>query len=305
MESQNENREAFERFRAVCLREAGVTYSAGAVIPLLISVLVGMIVGAAGQSGSDLALYLAYLSSQIGFLIAAVIYFVRSKEPVRAVITGCKWYYFPIAILLEFGLLFSLNGLNTYFISLLELFGYHSDPSFIPNVSGWNLLPAILVIALLPAVFEELLFRGILSRNLHAGGWGLAPSVLISGALFALYHGRPEQTIYQFLCGACYALVAIRSGSILPTVTAHFLNNTLILTLCAFGVEDFSALSCYPVLLVLSALCLAGTLAFLLFVDKRGNGKGKVGGAFFLMASVGIAVCGVQWLYALIGGFLS
>ncbi len=293
------------------LTEAGIAYSLSAVAAIVISFLFSAIASAAGEGYREREwfVYLSYLVAQIAMLIAAAVYFSRAKEPLRAPMRPPKWKYFPIAILMQFGLLFSLSFLNDYFIGFLGKLGYHSAGVSVPPLEGWRLLPAILVIALVPAVFEELLFRGILARRMHASGWGIAPAVLLSGALFALFHGRPEQTVYQFLCGCCFSLVALRAGSILPTMAGHFLNNAAILTLGSFGYADFTALpkGALIALCVLSALCLAGTLVYLLFFDKSGNQRGtlKGGKLFFLGAGTGIAVCAVEWIYALVVGFTS
>lgn len=295
-------------FRKKCCVEGGFAYSASALLVVLLSFFLSFF--ARGDAAKqDWFLYLSYLFSQIALLGGAAIYFYRSKEPLRSVYTGCKPRYFLIAILLEFGLLFSLGELNGYFIRLLELAGYQSGATSVPSLEGWNLLPALLVIALLPAVFEELMFRGILSRKMHGDGWGLVPTVLIAGAMFSLFHGSPEQTLYQFLCGACFTLVAVRAGSVFPTMLAHFLNNAIILIVTACGVETFSALPFggYLTLMIGSAVCLVGALSYLIFFDKQGNQKGGVkdGGAFFLAAACGLAVCAVEWAVVLVRGFLS
>ena len=299
-------------FRRRALSEAGIAYSVSAVAPVFLSLIVGVIAAfAAGETyaDADWFRFLSYLLPQICFAAAALFYFRRSKAPVRETYRGCKWYYFLIAIALQFGLMFSLSELNGYFIDFLELFGYQDAGVALPSLAGWNLLPALLIIAVLPAVFEETLFRGILVGNMSASEWGTAPTVLLSGALFALFHGNPAQTIYQFICGMCFALVALRAGSILPTMAAHFLNNAVILVLTATGYETEGGWT-MPFgwnvgLCVASAVCLAAALVWLVFLDKKGSRKGGVknGKTFFFAAATGVAVCAVQWIVVLVTGF--
>ena len=301
-----EQEEKFFRQRA--LTEAGVSYSVGAALPVLVSLIVGVIAAlAAGPAYADTAWYrfLAYLLPQVCFAVTALLFFRRSRVSVRGTYRGCKWYYFPIAVLMQFGLMFSLSELNNLFVEFLSSLGYQDASSPLPPLEGWYLLPALLIIALLPAIFEETLFRGILVGRMAASGWGTCATVLISGALFSLFHGRPEQTIYQFLCGCCFALIAVRSGSVLPTVLSHFLNNALILVLSAFGLDAFTGTP-RLVLTVLSALCLAGTLIFLIFFDRKRGRKGGAprAGVFFLAAAVGIVICAVQWVSMLLLGFV-
>ncbi len=299
-------------FRRRALSEAGIAYSVSAVAPVILALIVGVIgalAAGAEYAKSDWYLFLSYLIPQLCFAAAALVYFRRSGVSPRRTYGGCKWYYFPLAVLLQFGLMFSLAQLNDVFIGFLEDHGYHSSGVQLPSLEGWNLLPALLIIALLPAVFEETLFRGILVKNMHGCEWGTAVTVLVSGAMFALFHGRPEQTLYQFVCGMCFALITIRAGSILPSMVAHLCNNAAILALTASGYQIEGGWTMpfgWSVgLTVAAAVCLLGTMVYLILFDRRGAQKGgiKHGGSFFLGAAVGIAVCAVQWMVVLVTGF--
>ncbi len=285
------------------LETAGASFSLAAVIPVILSLVVGLIASAVGGKGyadSDWFKYLAYLISPVCIAGVEVFFFRRTKLHPKTVYAPCKWYYFAAALLLQFGVLFSLSELNEYFVRLLELMGYTRQNTTLPTLTGWNLLPAILVIALLPAVFEETLFRGILVGRMGESGWGTVCTVLVSGALFSLYHTNPEQTIYQFVCGVLFALVALRSGSVLPSMVSHFANNAVILILTSCGYDVFSALprAVYLALVICSAVCLVGATLFLVLFDRKKNVKGgaREGKKFFLMAAVGIGVCAVEWL---------
>lgn len=296
-----------ELFRKKCLTEAGITYSVAAVLPVLLSFLVIGLAGLAAGEGftqTQAYIYLCYLLPQICFAVAAAIYFSRTREPLRKTYCGCQWQYFVIAVLLQFGLL-SLTDLNSLFLKFLGLFGYRQTPVPVPDVTGWKLLPAMLVIALLPAALEETVFRGILTRNMNESGWGTLSAVLITGAMFSLFHGKPEQTVYQFICGACFSLVAIRSESIFPTMAAHFLNNAAILALEAGGISEIPLNVKIP-LYIVAGVVLAGVLVYLIFFDKNNRQRGGVKGGklFFLAAAVGLAVCAAQWIEILIRGFL-
>lgn len=308
--------EESERFEKKRMFETGVVFSAVELILVVASVILSLVLRFSGEAfgQSDGAKYLSFLLPQTGLCAAAILYFSRAKQPVKPLLKntfrGCKWQYFLIAVLLEFGLLFSLSELNGYFQLALEKIGYKVPVGTVPSLDGWNLLPAILVIAVLPALFEELIFRGIMTRNMQEGGWGTVATVLISGALFSIYHGNPSQTIYQFFCGACFAFLTVKSGSMLPTAVMHFINNALILILSSafnpvYG-ENWSLMQVLPLggyiaLVILSALCLLGTLIYLIVFDKSNATRGGIrhGKLFFTAASIGIAICAVQWIAVL------
>ena len=315
MEEVKSAEEVEREFRQKCLQEAGISFSAGAGFIILASALFALVVGMSvkfpvvlGETiYPDWYRYCSFLLPQLCLFGAVLLYFLRSKEPIRAVTKPCKWYYFLIAIALQLGLMFPVSELNDLFIKGLEAIGYHSSGVEVPSLGGWRVLPAIFVIALLPAIFEETLFRGILSRNMHASGWGLVPTIMIAGALFAVYHGNPEQTLYQFVSGVCLTFVAFKSGSIFPTMVAHFFNNAFVLILASLGYGEswHMPMGVYIAVIVVSTLLFLGALAYLIFLDKRNNQKGKPvnGKKFFFCAAVGIGICAIEWIVQLIAGF--
>lgn len=289
------------------LQESGMTFTLSVVLPVLCAAVLILIVGESEAREADWFLYLSYLLPQLCMAAAVAVYFKRTRQPFLETFRPCKWHYFVIAVLLQFGLLFSVSELNQLFIGFLQTLGYQvSESSSLPNLDGVMLLPALLVIALLPALVEETVFRGILVRNLDENGSGLAATLVISGILFSIIHASPEQTVYQFVCGVCFALIVVRSKSVLPTMLAHFLNNAVILILTSQGYEtEWTFPSALNIaLIVSSAVCFAGALGYLIFAGKRGNGKGKerIPKGFWLYACVGILACVVQWIAALIAG---
>ena len=84
----------------------------------------------------------------------------------------------------------------------------------------------ILVIAVMPALGEELFFRGLLfcSWKKHLGPvWG----ILLSSLIFGAFHLSLVKLIPTALLGACFAYITYRSGSILIGMLLHFINNLL------------------------------------------------------------------------------
>lgn len=295
------------------MRETGLTYTVATLAPVLLSlILLLALVGVPQEqyAGADWYKYCNFLLPQICFAAAALVYFRRGTRTVREVYAPCKARYFLLSVLLQFGLLFSLSELNGLFVALLGKIGYETNiDDMLPSLSGWGLLPAMLVIALLPALFEETIFRGILTGGMRASGWGTAATVLISGAMFSLFHHNPAQTVYQFLCGACFALVVLRAGSPFPTMIAHFCNNAAVLAFTAAGVDSFYSalpLGGYIALVVCAGLTLAAVLVYLIFFDKNNRAKGgvKEGATFFFAAGAGIVLCAVEWIAMLAEGIL-
>ena len=90
---------------------------------------------------------------------------------------------------------------------------------------------ALLFVAVLPAILEELIFRGVLYQKL--GRFGEKPYVLLSGLLFGLFHGNGSQFLFATVLGCCFALLVSRTGTMLYGMMLHFLINFLSAVLVA------------------------------------------------------------------------
>ena len=91
--------------------------------------------------------------------------------------------------------------------------------------AGAPLFWAFLQICLVPALGEELLFRGVLQGTLRPGGGVTA--ALAAAVPFALLHSRPGQAIVALLTGWVMGLAVEATGSLAPAVAAHLTNNLL------------------------------------------------------------------------------
>jgi sodium transport system permease protein len=89
-------------------------------------------------------------------------------------------------------------------------------------------LPLFAGVALAPAVCEELLFRGFVLQSLRRR-MSQRAAILVSAALFALYHLQLAQMPTTFVIGLIQAALVIASGSLWPAVLLHFLHNGLAL----------------------------------------------------------------------------
>lgn len=286
----------------------GLAFSAAVVINLIISLIASVIIAAGEINGTDAAKYISYCVSPLAIAVTVLLTVFLAKQPARQIMpVKCHPKYYLIGLMLIFGLLFSLSSLNEYLIRLFELMGYQRRQSTIPDLSGWNLLPAVLVIALLPAILEEILFRGIALNNMEKQTGSVA-AIFLTGFIFSLYHASVEQTVYQFICGCLFTLLAVRSKSVAPTIVIHFINNAVILVLSACNLTDASGNLVLPSgweigLTVASALCLVGAVVWLA-LDKKVKGElyaSQKGGvkSFFVFAAAGILITVLSWILGL------
>ncbi|WP_298869067.1 type II CAAX endopeptidase family protein [uncultured Gimesia sp.] len=87
----------------------------------------------------------------------------------------------------------------------------------------------ILVIAIFPAIGEELVFRGVIGRGLIAR-WGLVPGMIITSIMFGLVHAHPAHVMAVIPLGMFMHYVYYVTRSFWAPVLVHFMNNAFAVT---------------------------------------------------------------------------
>jgi membrane protease YdiL (CAAX protease family) len=88
-----------------------------------------------------------------------------------------------------------------------------------------DLLLGILVIALLPAIGEELVFRGLIQNEFRQGTNNIHLSIWVSAIIFSAIHIQFYGFIPRLLLGALFGYLYHWSGNLLVPIIAHFFNN--------------------------------------------------------------------------------
>jgi len=105
--------------------------------------------------------------------------------------------------------------------------------------SPLELLLVVLTVAVVPALSEEVLFRGLVQRDMESLVGG-TKSAVIAGLLFALYHLNPFSLVPLATLGIVFGLIVYRSGNLTLAMIAHFLNNFLASLALYYNIdEDF------------------------------------------------------------------
>ena len=98
---------------------------------------------------------------------------------------------------------------------------------FLASGEGVKRVVILLSVAGLPAIFEELSFRGVLQplliRATGSAFWGIALTAIVFSAIHFQFYGF----LPRVLLGALFGWLAHRSGSLIPGMAAHFANNAL------------------------------------------------------------------------------
>ena len=288
-------------------KSSGFAFSIAAVLPVLLSFIFLLTISVLGLTANenyktqDWYLYANYLLPQIAFVAVTVFYFFYTKKSFKQTLRTqvCKPKYFVLALLMQVGL-FSLSQLNGWFLEWLEQFGYQDSGMLLPSMDGFGFVGVFLVVVVLASVLEEIIFRGILLNGLKE--LSIPAAAIFCGGLFALYHQNPAQTLYQFACGMAFAFIALRAGSVLPTILSHFLNNAVVLLLVKYNMTEFTP-TVNTIVISVSLACLVGAIVWLVLEREKTQSKPKKSlREFFLYAAVGMALCAFTWFAVLFMG---
>lgn len=168
----------------------------------------------------------------------------------------------PFVTLAQFITSFILTKLNINYniIDKLELFD---------STSMITKLLFFVQIAVLPAIFEELLMRKGLVGYSKNKGKGFA--MLISSFLFATMHMNLSQFFFAFMLGMVFSYIYLKTNRLFPTIVLHLVNNGLAAITLIFqdqvmivGIVGF----CY-------LLNLAGFILFIIFASRKWKNRRK------------------------------
>lgn len=131
----------------------------------------------------------------------------------------------------------SINTLKSFFDSLNELvdktYGNLLRASGIPE-----LLFVVLLVAVVPAISEEVMFRGFIQRSFELK---IKPFIaaLLTAVFFSLYHFNPYGLIPLAVLGFYFGFAAYTSKTLLIPILLHFLNNfTAVILYFIIGSEE-------------------------------------------------------------------
>jgi len=100
-----------------------------------------------------------------------------------------------------------------------------------------ELLFVVVTVALVPAVCEELLFRGLVQGALERAVGGIR-AVVVAGVIFGAYHLNPFSLVPLVVLGMYFGYLVYRSGNLTVAISAHFFNNFVACIALYMNVDD-------------------------------------------------------------------
>jgi len=124
----------------------------------------------------------------------------------------------------------SLKGLENVFKNM-ENEAQKASLAFLKSKSVGQYITNLLVIAIIPAIGEELTFRGIFQRLFHEWSKNIHVAIFISAFLFSAMHFQFYGFFARWFLGIVLGYMFYWSGNLWLPIIAHFLNNASAVTL--------------------------------------------------------------------------
>lgn len=219
-----------------------------------------------------------FLNTGLGYLILtlvldltilAVCFFFKKKKTLNifAKPKPIKLLIYVCVALITFILLYPIV---TVCDSLLYKIGI--TPNIIPyTLTKKNYFISILSLVILPAVCEELLFRGIIYNGLKKHGKTF--SIILTGLMFSIFHMSLTQTVYPLLMGILLSVIMFYENNIYYCITVHLISNFTSLTLSYFDINLMFNHWTYILLAILLAILFTFVILFLTLKNSKNQYK--------------------------------
>jgi membrane protease YdiL (CAAX protease family) len=229
----------------------------------VIVVLAFYLVGTAAQKllgdGADHSgiIFLQAAAQLVGMLLPAALLMRRSPLGVRGLMrrSGLSWNVHRVILLAGIALLTFLCESAVYELQLAvlpqgviewmnQMSGMHDETmrALLRADYVWSIPAQILCLAIIPAIAEEMLFRGLLQRSLEEV-WRPLSAALCTTIVFALLHFQPSMFLPMVVLSAVLSLLAQRSQSLVPGMVLHAVFNASMVGMYHAGLAEFAGIT--------------------------------------------------------------
>lgn len=222
-------------------------------IIFLVCTLLGAAVTALAGLGSDLMLKLAQgISSILMFVVPPIVYYIitRNEKPMKALgfrkVASPAWALLLAGVVLMAVSLPVTNQLGTWNEGLKLGGAFEKLETLIKNLEDsakaitermlnvntfGGMLLNLIVIALIPAIGEELTFRGVLQQSLTRRLKNPHVAIILSAAIFSFIHFQFYGFLSRMFLGMLLGYMFYITGSLWTSILMHFLNNGTVVVL--------------------------------------------------------------------------
>ena len=226
---------------------AGKTFLIAVILYIAASIIVGFS-GVDAESEPIKMYAINALVTQVGAILLPSIVMMRGQDPVRYGFKRISFGQVLLSVLIGIGLFLAVTGINSLFTTAAEeVLGQdlsEMSTQLPPMDTPFNAVASVVLIAIIPAVTEEVLFRGAMLNSWRQ--LGRRRAIWLTSITFALMHVQPVSMPAFLFIAYFLGAMSYESGSTVPCMIAHFMNNAISLVLiwiAGRGAEEVSAAS--------------------------------------------------------------
>ena len=178
----------------------------------------------------------------VGLILAPTWFMAYQRRTITEFFRGHKFDLIPVLVTTFIVIIFM--AVNSLFIEWNSAFKF---PEFAKGFETWarekedaaeqittfltkfetpaDLIIALIVIAVLPAIGEEIVFRGLIQNELYRATKNVHVSIWIAAILFSAIHLQFFGFVPRLLLGALFGYLYYWSGNLSMAILAHFVNN--------------------------------------------------------------------------------
>lgn len=171
--------------------------------------------------------WILFINHIIIFIVPAIIYLLLTKQSPKKVLRLNKLYFKDIILII--GLAFVSQPIMTFFSLISQFFFENEIGNFVGEIVNTPYWILLLLVAVLPAITEEITIRGVVlsgydNKNIYV-------ACAASGLMFGIMHLDPQQFLYATVLGFILALVVRITNSIFASALIHFIINGTSITM--------------------------------------------------------------------------
>lgn len=225
-----------------------------------------------GLNNTSFLLFYASVYAFSLLLPAVTVSFLYDKKYVPFSPSHPIPFFFAFLLILSaVGMCMFSNIINAFVSTFFREIGANvpESPQLMVN-TPLSFILNLFTIAVLPALLEEMIWRGYILRSFRAYGDGFA--VVVSALLFGLMHGNLRQIPFAFIVGLCLGFLYVCTNNIWIPIVVHFLNNGISVTMeyVSFSLSD-DAVSWFYAYVIYGLMALGLLSALLLLLCYRGR----------------------------------
>ena len=207
-------------------------------LALVLFAMIGLLV--CKVKGIEQSNFYTFTEKGLGYLISTIVlnfifvimFFTFRRKKEDTVVQKIR----PLKLLI-----YALIAVVAYFtlypiiVSFNQLFKIKST---IIEFSTSDYIYAVFSMVLIPAICEELLFRGLIFKGI--ANTNKAFAVCISAVMFSIFHMSSEQLFYPLLMGLLLGVIMARENNIIYCIIVHIINNSLALAGVGFYFQHWT-----------------------------------------------------------------